>query len=157
MQKWKCQRGSFTVEASLLMPFLVVIILILFYFTLYMYNRGVMQSAVCRGAKQLFYNMTGSNEEIEKACTQVILMDLEGNMVAVKDINLTVEVTATKVEISLKGVLNAPELLKWEFMDLQELWTMRLEWSEPRLHPAEIIQRGQQMEGLLEAMRESNG
>lgn len=156
MKKRKYLKGSFTVEVALLMPFLVVMILMLFYFTLYMYNRGVMQSAVCRGAKQLFYNIAGSNEEMETACTQVILADLEGNMVAVKDINLSVKVTATKVEIILDGLLNVPEVLMWEFMDLQELWKLRLEWSEPRLHAAEMIRSGQQLEGLVDAMQESD-
>lgn len=157
MLKRKCLKGSFTIEVSLLMPFLVAVILLLLYFTMYMYNRGVMQSAVCRGTKQIFYNMTESNDEIEKACTQVIMADLENNMVAMKDISLSVEVTSKKVNVLLEGMLNVPELFIWKSGNLGDLWKISVEWCEPRLHPAEMIRNGQQIEGILDAVQESNG
>ncbi len=154
MNKGINKKGSFTVEISILMPFLVMIILIFFYFILYMYNRGVMQNAICRGAKQVFYYMNEDNETIENACTKAIFKDLEGGLIAVRDTEITIHVSAREVVVRLEGTLEVPQILMLEIFNLEEIWEYQLEWREPRLNTAEMLRSGQQIEGVFEEIQE---
>ena len=156
MKRDLTKKGSFTVELSILLPFLIIVILIFFYFIIFMYNRGVMQNAVCRGAKQIFYYMNEDNETIEDACTKAIFKDLEGSLVAVKDTEVVVQVSATEVTVMLKGELEVPQLLMLEALP-EKLWQYQLEWSEPRLNVAEMLRSGQQIEGVFEKIQEGEG
>lgn len=151
--KRKVLKGSFTVEISLIMPLIFMVIIILFYFLLYMYNRGIMQVAVSRGTKQIFYYMSESNEDIERECRQTILGDLEGNLIAVEGVELSINITATKVETILEGRLNIPEIFIPELIGLQDIWGFHLEWNEPRLQPASMIRSGQQIEGIIDTIQ----
>ena len=153
-ERKKYRKGSFTVEMSILMPFLVIIILIFFYFVLYMYNKGVMQNALCRGAKQIFYNMNEENQTIENICSRKILEDLEGSLVAVKDVEVKTQVSFNEIVVELEGALDTPELLMLEPFHLEGVWKYQLEWREPRLNTVEVLIYGQQIKGMFEEIEE---
>lgn len=153
-ERKKYRKGSFTVEMSILMPFLVIVILIFFYFVLYMYNKGVMQNALCRGAKQIFYNMNEENQTIENICSRKILEDLEGSLVAVKDVEVETQVSFNEIVVELEGALDTPELLMLEPFHLEGVWKYQLEWREPRLNTVEALIYGQQIKGMFEEIEE---
>lgn len=153
-ERKKYRKGSFTVEMSILMPFLVIVILIFFYFVLYMYNKGVMQNALCRGAKQIFYNMNEENQTIENICSRKILEDLEGSLVAVKDVEVKTQVSFNEIVVELEGALDTPELLMLEPFHLEGVWKYQLEWREPRLNTVEVLIYGQQIKGIFEEIEE---
>lgn len=153
-ERKKYRKGSFTVEISILMPFLVIVILIFFYFVLYMYNKGVMQNALCRGAKQIFYNMNEENQTIENICSRKILEDLEGSLVAVKDVEVETQVSFNEIVVELEGALDTPELLMLEPFHLEGVWKYQLEWREPRLNTVEVLIYEQQIKGMFEEIEE---
>lgn len=148
------KKASFTVEISILMPFLVIVILLFFYFVLYMYNRGIMQNALCRGAKQIFYNINEDNQTIENTCSRKILEDLRGSLIAVKDIDVATRVSFNEVVVELEGALDTPGILELEPFHLEGIWKYQLEWREPRLHAAEMLLYGQQIDGVFEEIGE---
>ncbi len=147
-KRW--QSGSFTVETALIMPVVITVILIMFFFVLYMYNRGVMQNAVCRGAKAVFYYENESNEDIQKECSRLVFGDLEKSLVGVKDTKIEVGVSANQIEITLTGRLNVPEMLAPKDSRMEELWDYKISWEESRIHAASIIRNGQQIENVIE-------
>ena len=51
----KIQKGSLTVEAALIMPVILSVILTLVSFTLFLYNRSVMTDAAILAAEQVMY------------------------------------------------------------------------------------------------------
>lgn len=147
------RRGSFTVEITLIMPIVLMIILVLFFFVLYMYNRGIMQNAVCRGAKQVFYYADVGNSEIEKMCTRVVLDDVDDMLVGVKESQVKVKVSANQVEIVLTGQLNVPKLLAPSGTVFEDLWKYEIYGKEYRFNPAKMIRTGQQIKDIYDEVK----
>ena len=145
----KYQRGSFTVETALIMPTVLMVILIVFFFVLYMYNRGVIHNAVYRGVKQVFYHSSESNEKIKNECGRVVLKDLENSLVGVKNAEIEIEVSANEIEIIVRGRLNVPEIISPKGTVFEELWNYEIYAKEARYNPAEIIIKGQNVENIV--------
>lgn len=123
--------------------------LIVFFFTLYMYNRSVMQNAAYRGTKQVFYYMNESNSDIKKECNKVILTDLENSLIGVEDVEVEIEVSANRVEVEISGRLNVPKMISSEGTVFEKLWDYKICAEEIRLNPAEIIRNGQNLENII--------
>lgn len=146
--KKRYAKGSFTIEITLLMPLILTVIIILFFFVIYVYNRNVMQNAVCRGTNQVFYYMNEDNKKIQEECESVIMSDLDDCLVAVKDIELEVTVTALTVEAQLTGKLNVPGIIELKALSLDEMWNYNIQNRKLRIHSAELLRSGQQITGI---------
>lgn len=153
----KYQKGSFTVETALIMPIVLMVILIVFFFVLYMYNRSVMQNAAYRGVTQVFYYSSESNEYIKKECSRVVLKDLENSLVGVKNAEVEIEVSADRVEITVDGRLNVPEIISPKGTVFEELWNYEIYAKEARYNPAEIIIKGQNLENIVDEFTPKEG
>ena len=114
-----------------------------------MYNRGIMQNAAYRGAKQVFYCSEETNDRIKKECNQVVLADLDNLLVGVKESAVEIEVSATQVEITVTGTLNVPKLIAQEGTIFEKLWDYEIYARAPRIHPAGIIISGQQLSDII--------
>lgn len=151
------KKGSFTVEATLLMPMLMTVMLLVLYFLIYVYDVGVMQSALCRGTKQVFYCMNDANNDIEEMCRTMILEDLEGRLLCMKETQVSVKVSATKVEADVTGQVDVPAVILWENVDLSDIWNIRLCWREERLNTPEVVRGAQQLKKIYEELNEDKG
>ncbi len=145
----RCKKASFTVEITLIMPIVLIVILIMFFFVLYMYNRGIMQNAAYRGVKQVFYYSGETNDRIKKECNKVVLADLDNLLVGVKESAVEIEVSATQVEIIVTGTLNVPKLIAQEGTVFERLWDYEIYAGAPRIHSAGIIISGQQISNII--------
>lgn len=150
MRRYK--KGSFTIEITILMPFILTVMIILSFFVLYLYNRNVMQNAVSRGAKQCFYYENETNEKIQKECEKTVLADLEQYLVGINKVELEVSVTKYKVKIGVIGKLNVPELIMLEDISLDGLWNYEIEAEESRLKPAELLRNGEQIKDIFDVI-----
>ena len=153
----KYQKGSFTVETALIMPIVLLVILIVFFFVLYMYNRSVMQNAAYRGVTQVFYYSSESNEYIKEECSRVVLKDLENSLVGVKNAEVEIEVSDDRVEITVDGRLNVPEIISPKGTVFEELWNYEIYAKEARYNPAEIIIKGQNLENIVNEFTPKEG
>lgn len=153
----KYQRGSFTVETALIMPIVLMVILIVFFFVLYMYNRSVMQNAAYRGVTQVFYYSSESNEYIKEECSRVVLKDLENSLVGVKNAEVEIEVSADRVEITVDGRLNVPEIISPKGTVFEELWNYEIYAKGARYNPAEKIIKGQNLENIVNEFTPKEG
>lgn len=146
------KKGSFTVEISLLMPMILSVTLILIYFVIYMYDRGVMQAAVCRGTEQVFYYMNSDNTKLEEECRKVILDDLQGRLVCIKETELSIKVSGNAIEAALYGELDVPAVVFLEDLELGSLWEIKVYWRELCLNPAELIRGSQQIVNIYQEL-----
>lgn len=147
--------GSFTVEISLLMPFILMIVLLLLFWMIYMYDLSVMQSALTRGTKQVFYYVGESNALIEKECAQVIYSDLKDCLLCVEDLEVTIQVSAMSVKGKITGVFSVPEILPIKNHSGNSIWSLHTEWKEPKLHTAKLILTGQQAKDIYDGITDS--
>ncbi|MBQ7767035.1 MAG: pilus assembly protein [Lachnospiraceae bacterium] len=149
------QKGSMTLETTLIMPVVLMMILIMLFLVLHMYNRGIMTNAATRGVKQVFYYENESNDMIEKECIRVVMSDLEGHLVAVTEPEVHTEVSGTKVKITIFGKLNVPELLAPKGTIFEEFWEYKICKEMHRVNPGELIQGGQQIENIIKEVNEN--
>lgn len=150
----KYQEGSFTIEISLLMPFVLMVVLLTFFWLIYMYDLCVMQSVLTRGTKQVFYYVNEGNAVIEKKCSQLICSDLEESLICVEDLEVSIKVSLSNVEGEITGMLSVPEVLSWGTKDGQNMWKLSAEWKEPRLNTAKLILTGQQAKDIYDEITE---
>lgn len=148
------QKGSFTVETTLILPLIITVITALLFLVMHMYNGGVIYSAVSRASKQIFYYADEENSVIEDKCAEVLLNDLEGRLVCMEDFKAEVKVTVTCVEVSVSGKMKIPGLVNMQLTGLEDFWTYDICREEPRLHVAELIRNGQQLENIYEEVKE---
>ena len=145
------KKGSFTLELTILMPFIITFILIISFLVLYLYNRNVMQNAASRGVKQCFYYENETNEEIQKECEKTVLADLEQYMVGVDELEMEIAVTKYKVSVELTGTLNVPQVILLENISLDTFWKYRVKAEETRLKPSELLRGSTQIKDLIGA------
>lgn len=108
-------KGSLTVEASYILPFCMVVILILCQLGIYQYNREVLKIT---GYECILKTMEDANaekqhisEELQKRTMELITE----RMIGVEDLKVTVKITMTKISMTLEGVqkmLNSPLSVK---------------------------------------------
>jgi hypothetical protein len=120
-----------------------------------MYDLSVIQSALTRGTKQVFYYMGESNEVIEKKCIQIIYSDLEESLICAENVEVSIQVSAMNVEGKITGTLSVPEILSIKNDSGDNLWKLYAEWKEPKLHTAKLILTGQQAKDIYDQITEN--
>ena len=101
--------GSLTVEAALVMPVILFVIVLAVYYLFFLYNRSVLADAACLAVKQTAYYGSESNREIEKHVKEKCEEALCGRMVAVKRININTSVGKFQSKVILTAEMNLPE------------------------------------------------
>ena len=122
-------KGSLTVEASYILPFCMVVILILCQLGIYQYNREVLKIT---GYECILKTMEDANaekqhisEELQKRTMELITE----RMIGVEDLKVTVKITMTKIFMTLEGVqkmLNSPLSVKVTYERCHTETTLRI-------------------------------
>ena len=122
-------KGSLTVEASYILPFCMVVILILCQLGIYQYNREVLKIT---GYECILKTMEDANaekqhisEELQKRTMELITE----RMIGVEDLKVTVKITMTKISMTLEGVqkmLNSPLSVKVTYERCHPETTLRI-------------------------------
>lgn len=133
--------AGFTVETALLLPMILSVILIVLYFNISLYNRVVMQAAVCRGAQKVFFYEFQGHDEIEGKCANIVLNEIKKSLVCMKDINVEVSVSEESVSVFVEGELNVPGVIYLEPLVSRDFWKIKVEWTEKRLHAPTMVKR----------------
>lgn len=100
--------GYFTVEAALLFPMVLMIIVFMIFLSFYCYDRCVLEqcayAAALRGSSNRFSNTQEAYEVAEDAAETLI----EGRLFAVREVNATVRVSGLAVTVSYECEVNMP-------------------------------------------------
>lgn len=104
----KKMSGYFTVEAALLLPFVMMIIVFMIFLSFYCYDRCILEqcayAAALRGSSNRFANTQEAYEEAAGAAENLI----EGKLFAVREVNTTVRVSGLAVTVSYECKVNMP-------------------------------------------------
>ena len=107
--------ASISLESALVMPVVIYVILISFYFLLFMYNRSVCQDAALLAARQTLYCEDETNLRIERAVADKCKEALLDRLVGVKDIRVTVSTGrfCTKVNVMARMWFSDTPVMAW--------------------------------------------
>ena len=98
--------GSLTVEAALVMPIIVYIILLMVIFMLYMYNRSVMEDAAILAVKQVvYYEEDKTNSEMVRIVKEKCEESLKERLIGMDKVTVDVSVGKMQSRVKLKGRL----------------------------------------------------
>ncbi|MBQ7944797.1 MAG: pilus assembly protein [Lachnospiraceae bacterium] len=104
----KKDAGYFTVEAALVMPFVMLIITMMLFLAIYCYDRCVMEQcayeAALRGSSNRYRENTLASQEAMNAAATLT----EGKLFALKDLNYEVTVDMNRITVTYTAELNMP-------------------------------------------------
>lgn len=132
---WK---GSTTIEAALLMPLLLGIMLLVIYFSFFLYNReavtAIAYTAAIKGAQM---EQEGKNR-IQKEITRYV-EDENKRLLFVSQAEHSVKVTTGKITVSIDIIQNTPFQSILQQIGADGVFRYSVEKSAKRLHPASVI------------------
>lgn len=104
----KKEAGYFTVEAALIMPFVMLMIIMMLFLAIYCYDRCVMEQcayeAALRGSSNRYRENTLASQEAMNAAATLT----EGKLFALKDLHYEVTVDMNRVTVTYTAELNMP-------------------------------------------------
>lgn len=101
------QKGSYTVETALLMPFILGVIIMLVYLMIIMYDKSVCEAAVDRGVRYVYFESDSiSNKELGNRIRQAVDDRLNERLLCAKDVVVNYDITANFVEIKVEVSTN---------------------------------------------------
>ncbi len=101
--KKRLQKGSFTVEASMLLPFLIFIIFAFFCLCLYLHDRSVLSSCAAELAGKGAAEKYRSEKELESWLQGQAVGLAKGKLLCLRDLKASVKVTRKIVMVNYTG------------------------------------------------------
>lgn len=101
--KKRLQKGSFTVEASMLLPFLIFIIFAFFCLCLYLHDRSVLSSCAAELAGKGAAEKYRSEKELESWLQGQAVGLAKGKLLCLRDLKASVKVTQKIVTVNYTG------------------------------------------------------
>lgn len=140
-------QASITLEACIIVPFLTAILFVLFCLCLYLHDRSLLASNAAQLAGKGAGRKYQTEKELEEWLTGQALGLSDGQLLAVRELKVNVEVTRTKVTVAYTG--STPLLGGLE---------VREQESAKRLNPVDAIRSRKKLEAMLQEGREgTNG
>lgn len=107
MKKIKALKGSYTIEASLLFPFILTVLVLIIYSAFFIHDRCVMNTAAYQAA--LRGSRVRSAAGNVMGVTQKAAGELIGNaLIVTENVTPTVKISGEKISVSYEGTMNIP-------------------------------------------------
>ena len=101
-------KGSYTIEAALIFPFIMGVIVFIIYISFFLHDRAVMKSCAYQAAlKGSLIRTNGSDMEAE--ARKAAEYNIEGLLLATTGLTTDVSVSGKKVTVSYSGSLRIPQ------------------------------------------------
>ncbi len=101
-------KGSYTIEASLIFPFIMTVVVFIIYVSFYLHDRAVMSSCAYQAALKGSLVRT-SAEDMAKEAKKAAEYNIEGLLLQTGDLETKAEVSDDEVLVSYTGVLRIPQ------------------------------------------------
>ena len=99
----KMKQGSFAVEASFVLPFLVLIVFVCICLALYLHDRSVLASCAAETAGKGAARKYRSEKELEAELSEEALALAFDRLMVCRELEVSVKVTAKSVTVSYTG------------------------------------------------------
>ena len=100
-------RGSYTVEASLIFPFILTVIVFIIFISAFLHDRAVMSSCAYQAALRASLVRTGDGD-MKKAAERAAAYNIEGLLFMTGDVKTAVTVKGDEVTVTYEGTLGIP-------------------------------------------------
>ena len=100
--------GSYTIEAALIFPLIMTVIVFLIYCSFYLHDRAVMQSCAYQAALKGSMERR-SDEDMAREAKRAADYNIEGLLLRTEGIETRVDVSGSSVTVSYSGYLMVPQ------------------------------------------------
>ena len=100
-------KASYTVEASLLFPFILAVTVLLIYFSFFIHDRAVMDAAANEAALR-GSEITSPHGDIFSRVRETGRRETEGRLLATKNLDMDIRVDSSEVNVIYKGDFAIP-------------------------------------------------
>jgi hypothetical protein len=101
-------RGSYTVEASLIFPFIMGTVVFIIYMSFFLHDRAVMKSCAYQAALKGSLIRTGGPDMVREA-KKAADYNIEGLLLMTEDLQTEVSLSGTEICVSYRGNLRIPQ------------------------------------------------
>lgn len=131
-------KGSYTVEAAIVIPTIMFALILFLYFSLMLYNRVVLQAAAIRGAKQIHYAGGSDYEDVRKSCESTSMYVVQGRCVGTGTVSVESSVGKGGSKVTLLTTQETIRLIP-EMFETEGMWEIEMYWEENRQEPEELF------------------
>ncbi|MBQ9549897.1 MAG: pilus assembly protein [Lachnospiraceae bacterium] len=103
----KKYKASYTVEASLLFPFILAVTVLLIYFSFFIHDRAVMDAAANQAALR-GSEITSPHGDIFSKVRDTGKRETEGRLLATKNLDMDIKVDSKEINVTYKGEFAIP-------------------------------------------------
>ncbi|PXV91821.1 TadE-like protein [Lachnotalea glycerini] len=145
-------KGSFTVEAALVMPLVLGAIIILIYMSFFLHDRAV----ICEGAIILANRYTNENNITNEAIKQQLVKAsnelINKKVIITSDLSTIITVTNNKILVSCSGSFMFPNMYVVSSIFSNKQFWITTEKSMPRYKPIEFIRNCNKVKKLIHSV-----
>jgi len=133
------ETAYFTVEASLILPMVMLFTVMMIFLSFYSYDRCILEHSAYEAAMRGTSNHFQSASEAEAAAYAAAGRLVEGKLLAMNQFRYDVSVNASKVTVTYYGIVNMP-MLTWlkQYISAIDL-NLEISKSASRCHQARTI------------------
>lgn len=138
---YKAQKGYFTIEAALLLPFVTMTIVFMIFLSFYCYDRCVLEqcayAAALRGSSGRFADTKEAYSETQRAAESLI----SDKLFAVRECKTTVSVSGTIVMVTYECEVNMPVGGLLQEITGGDIWMLEVTKKVPRNKTVVILRQ----------------
>lgn len=142
-------KGSYTVEAALICPWILFSIILVWYLGFYEHNQTACQ-AICREAVYVGLEAKRCGRDIE-AAMQAVLEEQGKMLPGMQKLETDVSVTKKRVTAKMRVSMQFPFSI-WQNTENSEAWTISKEASASAEHPVNVLRAFRRAERLQDML-----
>lgn len=143
-------KGSATIELSILMPMICVLIILLMYMGFYLYDRTVLYADAYLAALHGIENPLLDNETVYEKTRTLLVEQMNGQLIALSEPETDICASYDGVEISFLGNVEVPIIGEQSFFSEWGIFTIDGSVSVSRHRPVTFIRQCRKLENLVE-------
>ncbi len=148
------ERGSATVEAAVIVPIILVILWLVIYMGLYLYDRNVIYFDAYLSAFRAAELAGTGNEEVYSEAAVQMEQAIEGQLIALPEVSQEITVTRKGVQIAYSGEVVVPVVQNGLLFGEWASYAFAGEARAERHRPVTFIRRCRALEKLAEQKAE---
>ena len=134
---YKEKRGYMTLEATMIMPLIIVGIVFVIYISFYLYDASIIRQISYVAALRASQQMDYTAEQMENYAKKHLEEQLEKRLLAIKGREQEIKVSLGKVKIKMSATVDMP--FSNFISEKLNLWKMESETEVIRVNPVKII------------------
>lgn len=142
-------KGSYTIEASLLMPLIIGTIVILLFISFYLHDNAVIKEGTILLANKYTNEKNLSDEEIKQRLQQECQQAILNRVLVTKNISTNIQVEKKKITVTCSGIFQFPSIFITQEIFNGDSLNISTTKSMKRANPVTFIRYCKIVEGLM--------